>query len=611
MVLQEVYYTPPGRNYDINIDLCFPTAGASDTDYDHSAKFDAVIDYTYGASAGQLSCTGTFRELVSHGYVAGYVQWPGTGESGGGFADLGNPQFMQDMVDATYFLAAQDWSTKNFGATGASGDGANLVNVAALLGQHKDSPLKAIIPQVTTNNGYESFFPGGMQATWLPAVGCAATNGTTDANNGTYNPTQLRDGDLNRELAIRQGDANEAVDRAANEQKPPPCLLFDDYNKHPTYDSWWEASRGKLENISIPMWVMGSFDDLTNSLTSEVYTGWGPYSPPTGTRNMLSMGFFSHVGASPSSEFDTTAETVKFFDHWLRGINNGIEKQAARYRYRYENENEWIPRIAENYPIPGTQFTDMFIDAGSPSPLAAGALTLGAPSGDVSATYAYVPDDGIRGFSSGLARARSERQPANRDSLGFLTYNDPSGRPDQRTEPPESRVAFLSEPVTDDVTLTGRPTMTLYATTTSPDTDFVVRLIDVVPDDAQVSPNDPQPGMWRVITNGRLKGTFRSYLDPATNRATYTQPTPIPTGEVVKYEIALDPTGWLIPKGHRLGVLVMSSDVPYTYPNLNPAVISVISSPRYPSHISLPVIPAGASCIDANADGVPDDSNCG
>jgi putative CocE/NonD family hydrolase len=185
--------------------------------------------------------------------------------------------------------------------------------------------------------------------------------------------------------------------------------------------------------------------------------------------------------------------------------------------------------------------------------LAQGALSTSPPKAAGSSTYVYNPADG-KGYNPfGAGESQDQRV-----ELG-------------------SRVSYLAGALAKDTEVTGPITMRLYAKTTSADTDFVVKLIDVAPDN----------GAWTMVpTNGYLKGTFRGY------QGDYRSQSDIPTGQIVAYDVQFYPTSWMFRKGHRIGISIASGDLGEIYPNPNPAKVTVVHSPKYPTAITLPVIPS-------------------
>ncbi len=162
-------------------------------------------------------------------------------------------------------------------------------------------------------------------------------------------------------------------------------------------------------------------------------------------------------------------------------------------------------------------------------------------------------------------------RPTNENLVGF---NDPTYSSDQRLESPEA-LSYVTEPLVDPVEVTGPISMRLDAASSSTDTDWVVKLIDVYPPDTS---EGPQPGYWNIVTTGWLKGTHRS---------SDVRPEPIPPNVEVGYSIKVWPTSYLFQPGHRIGLMIGSADAARRLPNPNPAVNTVFHS----STITLPVVP--------------------
>jgi putative CocE/NonD family hydrolase len=147
-------------------------------------------------------------------------------------------------------------------------------------------------------------------------------------------------------------------------------------------------------------------------------------------------------------------------------------------------------------------------------------------------------------------------------------------------------LVYTSEPLPEDLEVIGPVTAVLHAATSGPDTDWVVKLCDVYPD-----------GRTYNIVEGVLRARYR---DSAT------EPTLVEPWAVERYEIDLGPTAIAFRAGHRLRVLVTSSDFPRYDRNLNtgklgidsaemrPALQTIFSDGQRGSHIVLPVTAGGA-----------------
>lgn len=573
MVTEQAYITT--RYGDtMNIDLCFP-AESEDSAEKAPGRFPVIVELSYTTRAGPVpDCGGvgnlgvSFPEFVRNGYVAGYVNVPGTGESEGGPWNYGDPAWALRNYDAIEWLGEQDWSTGNVGTIGGSGNGVSQVQTAP----YAPPSWKAMIPQVTSGNGYMLLYPGGIRSFATASLVCSIPGGMAYGQNGTYTPPQDQS-EWDRAVKIW-------TDKVYTAQTPY-CPAIYGFWDHPQKDEFWDtfgiADRAITE---IPAWVWSSWDDIFVAGSIDDYETYG------GENNMLSFGFMSHAGNAPG--FDLTGEALRWFDYWLKGQKNGIEDELDAARFRYLTYQEWEPKEANDWPIANTQYTKMYLTAGSSpipggDPIVEGGLADQPPATPGANSYNYSPVDGLRNGYTGFSQTHNETNPDNRDIVG---YNDPGDRGDQRLENPLSRVVYMSEPVEEDMEITGPITMTLYASTTVDDTDFIVKLIDVFPDEpAESFQSEPQPGAWLMIQPGYLKGTFRSF------ESDYRRQEPIPVGEVVEYNIALFPASWLVKKGHRIAVAVSSSDFPYVFPNENPADIVVHYSEKYPSHIVLPIIP--------------------
>ena len=158
----------------------------------------------------------------------------------------------------------------------------------------------------------------------------------------------------------------------------------------------------------------------------------------------------------------------------------------------------------------------------------------------------------------------------------------PGGPYDQR--PVEATLlTYTTEPLAEDVEVTGPVTAVLYASSTALDTDWVVKLSDVDP-----------TGYSRLLTEGVLRARYRDSKE---------HPTLLVPGTVYPFTIDLWATSNLFKKGHRIRVTVSSSNFPRYDRNPNTgrevrnekemvvAVNTIYHDPDHPSHLVLPIIP--------------------
>jgi hypothetical protein len=267
----------------------------------------------------------------------------------------------------------------------------------------------------------------------------------------------------------------------------------------------------------------------------------------------------------PGPGFDVDAEALRWWDRWLKGIDNGIDREPT-FRYYTKQDFHW--HSAGDFPVPGTAFTAYH--AGP-----AGTLSTSASDPSGSDSYVYDPAQGRANGQQGFLPP-GQVKPNRPENDNIVSYNEPLGPGDQRLDSFDA-LNYLTEPLTTDTEVTGPVTMDLVASTTAEDTDFVINVIDVFPDGAP-SATGPQPGYWNLAVHGQLKGTHRNG---------YVRSEPIPPGEQITYHIELQPTSYLFRAGHRIGAQIESADASRSLPNPNPAVVTVFHS----STLTLPVVP--------------------
>jgi putative CocE/NonD family hydrolase len=145
--------------------------------------------------------------------------------------------------------------------------------------------------------------------------------------------------------------------------------------------------------------------------------------------------------------------------------------------------------------------------------------------------YAYDPADPVRTLhgKASFTHAADQRPLADRKDI----------------------LVYQSEPLTERIEVTGNPVVELYASSSAPDTDWFVRLIDVAPD-----------GYARDVSLGLVRARYREGLD---------KPKLLTPGEVVKYTIRMNATSNAFLPGHRIRLDVTSSDFPNYDRNHNTA----------------------------------------
>ncbi|MCA9183559.1 MAG: CocE/NonD family hydrolase, partial [Planctomycetales bacterium] len=294
---------------------------------------------------------------------------------------------------------------------------------------------------------------------------------------------------------------------------------------------------------------------------------------------------------------DQWAWRQEWYDHWLKGIDNSVGKadpfktsvrifvmgtgdgsrdDQGRLRHggSWRNEHEW--------PLARTQYTDFYLQAD-------GGLSQVKPLAEESATqFQFDPRDPVPTIGGNISSGDDILlQGAWNQRGGPHVWNFPQPLPISARN---DVLVFQSEPLTEDIEVTGEIEARLYASSSAVDTDFTAKLIDVYP------PSADWPGGFDLnIGDGIVRGRFRESLKKEVLM------TP---GEAYEFTIKLYPTSNVFKKGHRIRVDVSSSNFPRfdVNPNTgeplnrqrlsNVATQTIYHDMIRPSRIVLPVIPA-------------------
>lgn len=359
----------------------------------------------------------------------------------------------------------------------------------------------------------------------------------------------------------------------------------------PTYTKFWQdmAVQRRLGKPEVPTLEVGGYWDQEDM--------WGPQAEYAALRPhedasdplhkvFLVLGPWNHggwargpgdelaskfgkitFGGQKTGEYYRSTFEAPFFEHYLKGKPGFDLQDTASFR---TGENAWH-RYAAWPPKEGFHTLNAYL---APNKV----LTSAEPKGDYneqSASYVADPADPIpyrhRPIQSTYGASSLWRQWLVEDQ-SFV-----SGRKDLAN--------FQTPVLTSDVTVTGDVVADLFAATTGTDGDWIVKLIDVYPD------NSYQLMVAEEILRGRYRHSF-------------TTPEPVKPSEVNEYKWSLHGVDHTFLKGHRLMVEVQSSWFPLydrnpqTFvPNIMTApasayqaeTITVYDSPKYPSHLILPV----------------------
>ncbi|MCY3693612.1 MAG: CocE/NonD family hydrolase [Chloroflexi bacterium] len=495
-------------------------------------------------------------------------------------------QEVEDGFDTVEWAARQSWSNGRVGTTGQSYMGATQYTLAT--NNPLPPHLQTMAPVSASSDFHQSWVyhtGGAMEWGWMvpyaihKGINTLERMGRNDLVKeveGYLEPgenfARPLTGDWYRHLPL--SDWAELLKETAP--------YFGDYlanERDGPY--WWRVNLNRhLAGISVPMLHVSSWYDIflegalnafagisekgANQLAREnqklLVGPWAhllPYNKPT-------SGDTGEIDFGDAARIELHDYLLRWFDHWLKDLDTGVMDESP-VRLFIMGENRW--RTENEWPLARTEYTRFYLhsDGNANSRHGSGSLSLAPPGDEPPDSYVYDPSDPV---------------PTQRGNTLIIPY----GVADQReVEERADVLVYTSDPLDEDLEITGPITVHLFAASDATDTDFTAKLVDVRPD-----------GYAQNLQDGMIRTRFR---DSASN------PSPIEPGRVYAYEIDLWATSHVVRTGHRLRIEVSSSNFPRfdRNPNtgapfgrddrLSTARQEVHHSAARPSHVVLPVIP--------------------
>ena len=375
--------------------------------------------------------------------------------------------------------------------------------------------------------------------------------------------------------------------------------------EHPNYDEFWkkEAWVRQLHASTVPNLNVAGFWDQEDP--------WGPWQifqhaaehDPEHT-NFIVAGPWFHgewqtakgdsIGQIPFGGHETAREfreniEAPFFRHYLHGQGEKPNWQATTFQ---SGANSW--RTYTAWPPKEAKATNLYLHAD-------GTLSFSAPGPAEKHPYREYVSDPANPVPYRQRPISPTYPGGDWRTWEVADQRFVDGRPDVLT--------FVSAPLDHDLTVTGPLAATLFASTSGTDSDFVVKLIDVFPENAQKNGWDPgagpKPGEYAKSLNGyelpiAMEVRRGRYLQ------SYEQPHPLPSNQVIEWSVPLRDHDHVFLKGHRLMVQIQSTWFPVIDRNpqkfvpsiyqakaedFTPATQRIYCTASKPSHVTLPVVP--------------------
>ncbi len=422
------------------------------------------------------------KRYTDAGYVYVVQDVRGKGHSEGFYQAFVNA--LEDGYDTVEWLAAQPWSNARIGITGASAMGITSNMAAAANPPHLQAAYVIVAPdsrfQYTFFNGV---FKDKDSSGWLRQQGVS-------------------------EQAVR------------------------DLEARATWDAFWQVTdmRRLRENVHIPMYNVGGWYDIfsAGALSNFSYLQNHGGNGARGNQKLF-MGPFGHGPLSGDLEYPNSGgrfnddNEIRWFDHWLKDADNGIMDEppvkyymmASARKGHLSDSNRFVE--AANWPLASTAVRCYLSDH----------LALSRHPGSTGEyRYRFDPKHPVPTF--GGANLTFERGPEDQRQVGQ--------RPDY--------LRFQTAVLDEDVVVAGDVKVDLWAATDGPDTDFMVKLVDVYPD-----------GYEALVLDAPIRTRYRHGRRP--DDVEMMRP-----GVPAKLAIDLWSTAITFEKGHRIALHVTSSNAP-------------------------------------------------
>jgi putative CocE/NonD family hydrolase len=451
------------------------------------------------------------RYFAQHGYAAVRVDLRGSGDSDGILLDEYTQQEQDDALEIIAWIAGQAWCAGAIGMMGISWGGFNALQVAAL----QPPALKAIITLCSTDDRYadDAHYMGGCllneNLQW----------GSILLANGAYPPDPEIVGARWREMW------RERIEQLV----PFPALWL----QHQWRDAFWRHGSVCEDYAAIrcPVYAIGGWADGYSNAVPRLLAGLS--CPKKGLVGPWAHRFPQNGVPGPAIGF--LQEAVRWWDHWLKGIETGIMAEPA-YRvwmqesvdpqpYYEERPGRWVAEAV--WPSSRIEKRRLFLNPGrlEAAPTQAARLAFSSPQ--------------TTGLTAG-------------EWCGFGA----EGEMPLEQRPDDGRsLTFDTAPLPERVEILGAPVVEIDLAADEPDALLAVRLNDVQPD-----------GTSTLVTYGLLNLTHRDGHD---------QPAALEPGVFQRIRLQLNDIAHAFPAGHRLRLALSSSYWPIAWPSPAAVVLTV------------------------------------
>lgn len=432
---------------------------------------------------------GTHPYLAGHGYVCVRVDMRGCGESEGLFEDEYSEQELADGVEVVNWLSTQAWCSGSVGMMGISWGGFNGLQIAALA----PAPLKAVVSLCSTVDRYadDIHYKGGVMLGENPGWAATALSWFS------VPPDPALVGDAWRDIWLERLENTPFLAKRWVERQ-----LRDDYWAHGSVCEDYAAIKAAVLTVG------GWHDGYRNTMAHLVENLDAPVKGIVGPWNHK----YPHIGV-PGPQIDFLGEMLRWWDHWLKGIDRGVEEDPAYRVYLMESV---APEVSFEHRA---------------------GRWIGLEQARGAGVWRWAFGSGEVGTDVTCGQGTGEYFP-----FGF----GPGELPDDQTADDEKSLCFDGAVLEEPMEIVGATKVKLRLASDQARAQVAVRLCDLRRD-----------GTSALIAHGFLNLRHRDGHDRVVD---------MPVGEAVDVEVVLDQAAYRIPAGHRLRVAISPSYFPFVWP---------------------------------------------
>ena len=482
-------------------------------------KGDTLVDYLHGFGGG-------VEQLVQHGYVVAAVDARGAGASFGTQQGFFMPAEARDAYEITEWLAAQPWSTGKIGMIGRSYLGITQLFAASQAPPH----LVAIFPEMYVFELYPFIYPGGVFRDDFFTQWQRLTRGLDSGERFTWGALQF-DGVAPVEGPLGRAQRDSAIvvhrvnrDMLAMWRGVPFRDSRDSVSGQLIHHERGPATYvAKINASKVAIYGLAGWFD---AFTRDAFLWHVNLTVP----RKLIVGPWFH---GETHGFDLATERRRWFDHWLKGIDNGIMREPPIRYFVLDAPADSAWRTARAWPVSGAVATTYHFRAGT------------RDDRHLTRTRGEDGADTLRVDTTATLGPGTRWASAYGGAKGYpnLAANDAKG------------LHFTTEPLAAPVEVIGHPVVHLWVTSSARDIDAFVYLEDVAPD-----------GTSTYVTEGVLRASHRR-LSAAPYRNlglpwTRSRAADVRLLPSAPTELTFDllPTAKRFRAGHRIRVTIQGAD---------------------------------------------------